>query len=166
MRQDLDTLKQEVEQALAAHGFVVFRGEYRANEGLGEIYWDTESQPQPLEFLQAAAALDVKLLVFHERRMTALMREEATEKLEAAQLPRDEYREMERTIRKLKDFDGFTCSLQLSFDFANNTYLYETRTSWYDEFLKLLDDLDDAFEGGEDGPEDEPGPLGGYFSHN
>lgn len=165
MRQDLDTLKQEVETGLKEHDFVVFRGMFRGGEGLGEIYWDTDRYPQPHEFLRAASTLGVKVMVFHDRALTAQMLGEAIEKLEALQMPRDEYREMERSIRKLEGYEGFTCSLQISFDFENNTYLYEARTSWYEEFLSLLDDLDDALDAG-GAPEDEPGPLGGYFSNN
>ena len=165
MRQDLDTLKQEVESGLKGHGFVVFRGQFRGGEGLGEIYWDSDRYPQPHDFLEAAATLGVKVMVFHDRVLTDSMLTEAVEKLDALQMPRDEYREMERSIRKLEGYAGFTCSLQLSFDYENNTYLYEARTSWYEEFLSLLDDLDDALDAA-DGPPDEPGPLGGYFSNN
>jgi hypothetical protein len=164
MRQDLDTLKTEIEQSLGKHGFAVFRGQYRGGEGIGEIYWDSARYPQPQDFLEAAAKLDVKVIVFHDRTLTADMLSEALEKLEAAQLPREEYREIERGIAKLKGFEDFTCSLQLSFDFDHNTYLFEARTKWYEEFLILLDDLDDTIDAG--GEDDEPGPMGGYFSHN
>lgn len=164
MRQDLDTLKTEIEQSLDQHKFAVFRGQFRGGEGIGEIYWDSDRYPHAQDFLDAAAKLDVKVVVFHDRTFTADMLSETVEKLDAAQLPRDEHREIERSIRKLRGFDGFTCSLQLSFDFDHNTYIFEARTKWYEEFLALLDDLDAAIDASED--DDESGPVGGYYSHN
>lgn len=164
MRQDLDTLKTEIEQSLAHYGFVVFRGHFRGGEGIAEIYWDAERYPQAVDFLDAASKLGAKVIVFHDRVLTAEMLSEALEKLEAVQMPREDYRDVERTIAKLKGFEGFTCSLQLSFDFESNTYFYEVRTKWYEQFLGILDDLDDALDSTEEG--DEPGPMGGYFSNN
>ncbi len=166
MRQDLDTLKNEIEQSLARHGFVVFRGHFRGGEGLGEIYWDSARYPQASDFLEAASRLGAKMIVVHDRALTSAMLVEAMENLDAAELPRDEHREIERSISKLGGFEGFTCSLQLSFDFERTTYLYEARTKWYEEFLTLLDDLDAAIDVGGEGDDEEPGPIGGYFSNN
>lgn len=162
MRQDLDTLKQEIEQAVAQSGLSVYRGQFRSTEGVGEIFWDSEHYPDPRGFLDVASQLGVKLVVFHHSVLTERMLADAAQKLEDAQMTRDEQREAERTLRKLGGYEGFTCSLQLSFDFEQRTYFYEARTQWFEEFLNLLDSLDDAI--GE--REDEHGSLGGYFSNN
>lgn len=164
MRQDLDTLRKEIEQLLASYDFAVFRGQFRAPEGLGEVYWDVEEHAEPKEFLDAATKLDIKLICFHSRVFTEEMISEALEKLEAVQMPRDEYRETERAVRKLEAYEGFTCGLQLSFDYQNNTYLFEANAGWYDEFLSILDSLDDALD--HEGEEQDPGPLGGFYSNN
>jgi hypothetical protein len=37
------------------------------------------------------------------------------------------------------------------------------RTDWYEEFLDILDQIDEAFAAG---TEEDGGPMGGYFSRN
>jgi hypothetical protein len=100
--------------------------------------------------------------VYHYREFGPQTIEEAFEKLEAAGLPRERHREIDRELKRLKGYEGFTSAIELSFDFDGRTYLFELTAPWYDEYLDLLDDLDDSIEMNE-----EPPPMGGgYFSQN
>ncbi len=161
MKQDLDSLKREIEHQLHDGGYIVFHARSRFSEDFSPILWDSALRPNPAEFFETALSVGVKLIVFHHREFGAQVLEEAFEKLEAADLPRERNREVERELKRLKDFEGFTCVIELSFDFDGRTYLYEATAPWYDQYLDLLDDLDDAVEMGE-----EPPPMSGYFSQN
>ena len=161
MRQDLDNLKRDIERQLQDGAYVVFHARSRFTDEAVPILWDASLHPDPGEFLETALSIGVKLVVFHHRDFPANIVEEAIEKLEAAELPRDRHREMERELRRLKGYEGFTSAIELSFDFDGRTYLYEATALWYDEYLDLLDDLDDAIEMTEGPP-----PMGGYFSQN
>jgi hypothetical protein len=161
MRQDLDNVKREIEKQLRDGAYVVFHARSRFSDDASPILWDTGMKPNPAEFLETALSIGVKLIVFHHREFGPEILEEAFEKLEAAALPRERQREVERELKRLKTYEGFTSAIELSFDFDGRTYLYEATATWYDEYLDLLDDLDDAMDTGE-----EPPPMSGYFSHN
>jgi hypothetical protein len=162
MRKELDTLKTEIERALEDSGFVVFHGIPRLAPPPSLVHWDTERNEDPGMFLDTARKLDVKLVVFHHRSFSREMISRAQETLENCETSRDAQREYERTLKKLSAYEGFTCSLEISFDYQNNTYLYEVMTPWYEEFLEMLDEMEDLQEG----LTDDPGPLGGYYSNN
>ncbi|MEZ5401987.1 MAG: hypothetical protein R2729_20105 [Bryobacteraceae bacterium] len=165
MRQDLDAVKTEIEQALTELGLVVFRGASRHDDAMPmAVFWDAKAYPSPRAFLETAATLDVKPVVFHHRVCTAEMIEEAMERVEAAPLPLEERREFERDLRRLKGYAGFTAAIELSFDYDGNTYFYELTASWYDEIERIVDETELAGNP-YDGDDDESGPLG-YFSHN
>ena len=67
-------------------------------------------------------------------------------------------------LRQLEAYEGFTCSLQLSFALENRVYLFELHTEWFDALADILGELETALEESED--EEEQGPLGRYFSNN
>ncbi len=161
MRQDLDNLKLDIERQLQEGAFVVYYARSRFNEQNPPILWDANVRQNPSDFLETALSVGVKLIVFHHREFGPHVLDEAVEKLEASDLAREKHREMERELKRLKGYEGFTSAIELSFDFDGRTYLYEATAAWYDEYLDLLDDLDDAMEMGE-----EPPPLSGYFSQN
>jgi len=161
MRQDIDNLKRDIERLLDEGAYVVYYARSRFTDDAPPILWDTNLRPNPAEFLETALSIGVKLIVFHHREFGPGILEEAFEKLEAADLARERYREVERELKRLKGYEGFTSAVELSFDFDGRTYLYEATAQWYDEYLDLLDDLDEVMEMGE-----EPPPLGGYFSQN
>lgn len=165
MRQDLDTLCAEIEKDLATRPFAVFRGHHRALENRPQVDWDVAKWPDFREFLACAEKLGTRLLVFSNQKLTEHLLDQARERLDGADLSRDDYREFERTFSKLRAYEGFTSSLELSFDFESITYIFHISTPWYDELLDMIDDLDDAIEhaAAEEGGE---GPMGGYFSQN
>lgn len=164
-RQDLDTLCGEVERELDASGLVIFRGFNRGMESRPQVDWDVAQEPDFRRFLVCAKKLDVGLLVFSAQKMGSGLLDRAEEQLEAAELPKEEYREYERTLRKLRDYEGFVSSIELSFDYRDVTYIYHVSTSWYDELLDVMNDLDEMADG--IGDEDsESGPMSGYYSQN
>ncbi len=66
-------------------------------------------------------------------------------------------------MRQLRAYEGFTCSVELSFTLEGRIYLYESHTEWYAALNEILAELD-AASGNEDEAED--GSMGGYFSNN
>ena len=165
MRNDLDTLKNEIEAALAGTDFVVFHGYGREVDPPAPVRWDVEHYPDPTAFLAVAQKAGARIIVFHHREFVRGSVEEALEDLQSADLARDEQRDLERRLRKLHDYEGFTCSIELSFHADGVIYLYDTTTAWFDEFVSVIDQLEDALDSVDDDNGSEPGPLG-YFSKN
>ncbi|MBM3795041.1 MAG: hypothetical protein FJW31_13445 [Acidobacteria bacterium] len=163
MRQDLDNLRKEIDRLLRDGAYVVYHSRSRVDETMMPILWDTERHPDPSEFLDTALSIGVKLVVYHYREMTEQVLEDGFEKLEAAGLPRDRHRELERELKRLKGYVGFTSDIELSFDFDRQTYMYEATAPWYNDFLNVLDELDEIFQMGGEEP---PSMGGGYFSQN
>jgi hypothetical protein len=162
MKLDLDALKTEVLEHLEAEGFVVFHGYSRLAESDSFVAWDTDRFPDYRSFVAAAKRAGVKLIVYHFREFTAAHIEEASERLEDSEMSMDERRPIERRLKALQGYEGFTCALELSFDFENRVYLFSLRSEWYEEYLDLLEEIDAAF-GDED---DEDDSIGGYYSRN
>jgi hypothetical protein len=167
MQQNLDTLKDEIAVALDQGGFAVFHGGGRTVDPGNCVRWDVDQYPDPHTFLDTARKADAKMVVFHHRRFSAVDVDDALEDLETADLSREERRDFERRLRPLREYDGFTCLVELSFTIGGIWYVFQTATPWYDDFLSVITDIRDTLDAMEDddgGP--SPGPLGGYFSHN
>ena len=164
MRQDLDTLLEEVEKTLKAKSFTVFRGQSRGLDTRPQVEWDVEARPDFHEFLTVAESLGVRLIVVQQSKLDPELIETALERLEVAEVPANERREYQRDLERLRGYDGFSCSLQLSFDYNGLTYLYELFTPWYTELLDIAEELDAAIE--EHVRQSQQGPIGGYYSQN
>jgi hypothetical protein len=164
MKLDLDHLKVEIEEHLKAQGFVIFHGHSRIAGSTPIVYWDTDRCPDYKDFLEVASQSDVRLIVFHSREFTQGHIDDAMERLEAAELPRDDQRPLERRLTALRDYEGFTCHLELSFDHQGRVYYFSLRTEWYEDLLDLLDEIDASYPDEEE--EEGEGPMGGYFSRN
>lgn len=164
IRQDLDTLCAEVERDLAKRPFAIFRGHHRALENRSQVDWDVIKSPDFRDYLACAERLGIRLLVFSHQKLTSQLLDQVRERLDTADLSREDARDFERTLKKLRGYEGFTSSLELSFDFESITYIFHISTPWYDELLDMIEDLDDAIE--QTGNEDDAGPMGGYFSQN
>jgi len=162
MRPNLDSLAEEIQQHLEAEHFVVFRSQSRATDDNATVYWDTATEADFRKFLECALQLGVRLVHFHARTFQAEHREEAQELMEDCHLSRDEKRELMRRISELSIYEGFTCAVELSFDFDRKVYLYEMQTDWYEEWQDILDELE--MSGGEDAG--EGGNFGGFYSNN
>lgn len=163
MSANLDTLKNEIQEYLAREGFNVFHGHSRGADSLPMVYWDCEAHPDYREFLDVARTAGVGLIVFHQRELSAEMIDDALDRLEAAPMNRDDYRLTEDRLEELRRYEGFTCAIELSFDYSGRVYVFERRTPWFDELADIMDEMDFGGGDGEDGGED---PMGGYFSKN
>jgi hypothetical protein len=165
MKTNLDTLKDEVEKYLVEQGFNVFYGQSRLLDSLPIIYWDCDSYPDFRKYLAVAKSAEAKLVVFHHHEFTPDNIDDALDRLEAAGMPPEESRTIERRLKELRKYEGFTCALELSFDYQGRIYVFDLCTEWYDELSDILEEID-MFSLDEDEDEDNEGHIGGYFSQN
>lgn len=163
MALDLETLRLELQTSLDELGIAVFYGYSRMTDTLGHVYWDTDTHPDPREFLQVGQRAGAKLFVFHHQSLSQSELDEASEYLDDAELTREERRQYENRIRELQVYEGFTCALELSFEIDGRVYIYELSTDWYQALTELIAELEAVASEAED--EDE-GPITGYFSKN
>ena len=161
---NLDTLKAEIERYLEEQGFAIFRGFPRMLDSLPLVYWDCDNYPDYKAFLDTAKAADVHLVVYHQHEFSVEQVDSALERLEEIELPRDDHRVMERRLKEMRVYDGFTCALELSFDHQGRIYVFDLRTEWYDELTDILDDIHMLTS--EPDQEDDDTPMSGYFSKN
>jgi hypothetical protein len=164
MSTNLDTLKDEVERYLAEQGFNVFFGHSRLLDTLPIVYWDCDRYPDFRKYLGVARTAEAKLVVFHSREFTRNVIDDALDRLEAAGMAQDESRPLERRLKELRKYEGFTCALELSFDYEGRIYVFDLTTDWYDELSDIQEEID--LNSIDDDDEDEEGPLGSYFSQN
>lgn len=168
MQPDLDKLKTQLQPELESRGFVVFHGLSRANEESGVVMWDTAQRPDHTEFLDCAAKLGVKIIVVNTRELDKSALDDVHDELESLDLPPSERRDLERRLKALRPYTGFTATIELSFDYNGATYLYQVNSEFMTEFLAVMGEVDDGvFSGGsfEDDDPDSP-PGGGFFSRN
>lgn len=164
MALNLDALKDEILAYLQAEGFTVFHGFTRQLDELPCVYWDTINRPDYRAFLEAARQVGAKLIVFQARPFMAEMVDRALADLKRANLSREEERNFERQLRKFRDYEGFTCAVELSFDYQSRVYLFSLEAEWYEDYLELTDRIEAAIP--EEEQEDEEDSMGGYFSRN
>ena len=160
---NLDTLKTDMDAHLKANGFVVFYGSSRGFVERPVMDWDVERYPDFKDFLAVAQQLGVKMVVFNHREFTSSVIDRALEELQDASYEYEDQREVERRLRELRMYDGFTCALEISFDYQAMSYAFELRTEWYTELNEMLDELDMFPDEDEDDSND---PLSGYYSKN
>lgn len=165
MKLNLDVLKTEILEYMESRQLVTYYGLSRSLDQLPiVVLWDTDQHPDYKQFITAAEAVGAKMIVYHTRQFSADFVDQALDDLEGYISEPDDRRSIERRLRELRAYDGFTCSIELGFDHGTRIYIYELRTEWYDEFSDLIEEID-TFSGMEDTEEDE-GPIGGYFSKN
>jgi hypothetical protein len=160
---NLDELKTEVLEFLGAQGFVVFHGYSRLSDADSFVAWDTERRPDYREFLQTAKDAGIKLIVYHFREFNRGHIDEATERLEDADINPEEQLTIERRLRDFRAYEGFTCALELSFEFQARVYVFSLRSDWYEEYLDLLEDIDATLPDEDEGEDDS---IGGFYSRN
>jgi hypothetical protein len=161
MKPNLDTLKTEIEHYVEESGLAVFYGYSRALESTSAVYWDCDQYPDYKRFVQAARTAGARVLVFHQRTFMPEQVDDALEELTACTLAREEYREFEQRLTKLRAYDGFVCAIELSFDHEGRVFLFDLRTDWYDELTEILDEIQVLTADTDDDP-----TMGGYFSKN
>lgn len=165
MKPNLDTIKKEIQEYLSTQSIAVFRGIVADLHRQGLVLWDVLREPDFRKFVECGRQIGVRMMLLSYGELDPAMIEEAMEKLSETDMPRDEQRAIERRLKELKPFAGFTCSVELSFEFQNRFYLYDLRTEWYEELLELMDQIDLSVSDGEL-DEDEDDSMGNYFSRN
>lgn len=164
MTKNLDSIKEEIPLYATEKGLDLFHAAHFPLDARDTIIWDTLKFPDYHGFIDIAAKLDVKFLIYQTREFESEMVDEALSRLESSELPKEESRAFSRRLRELRVYEGFTCLIELFFDKDAQSYLYGLRTDWYNEFLDILDEIDDSEPDMED--DDDPGPMGEYFSRN
>ena len=164
MKQNLDVLKTEIREHLEGRKLAIFHGYSRAMDSMPMVFWDTHRYPDYKQFLDTAEAAGTKMMVLHAREFSALLVDNALDQLEDGDFLPEDRRAVERRLRDLRAYDGFTCAIELSFDQNGRVYMFELRTEWYDEFSELLDEIDSSIPDPDD--EGDEGTIGGYFSKN
>ncbi|MFB3779329.1 MAG: hypothetical protein ACE141_17055 [Bryobacteraceae bacterium] len=164
MKANLDVLKNEIPAQIAEEGLVLFQGCCRNGQARPVAYWDTRRRPDFPSFLATARQAGVKLVVFHCLEFVREMVDDALDSLEDCDLPADERRSLERRLREMLSYQGFTCVLEVSYDYDGRTYVYEIQADWFGEFHQILDQIDGYAS--EDQEEDEDESMGDYFSRN
>lgn len=163
MKLNLDTLKEEILDHLRSEGFVVFHGYSRLAGSDSFVSWDTDGHPDFREFLLAARQAGVKLVVFHQRLFGPEMLEDARERLEMADLTEAERRTVGRRLSEFEPYEGFTCVLELSFDYQGRVYIFHLSAEWFEDYEDLMEEIEAAVE---EEPEEGDESLGGYYSSN
>ena len=165
MRLNLDTLRHEIEQHLESRGLAVFRSYPRTDSesSLAEaVFWDSENYPDYREFVEAACAAGVRMVSLYAREFTSDIVETALSHLSETDFDRDEKRAFDTRLSEIQAYEGFTCQIELSFDHAQRTYVFELRTDWFDELNDLVERIEYSYQD-EEGDEN---PLSGYYSNN
>jgi len=166
MKQNLDTLKGEILEQLAAQGFTVFHGYCRLGDGQNAMCWDTARYPDFRQYLDTARQAGVKLVTFYHREFERDAVEDAIDRLGDCEMPSDERKMFDLRLEELRRYAGFTCVLELSFACQGQVHTYSLQAPWYEDFLALSDDIDIYLPAGEEGEGEDEGPIGGYFSRN
>jgi hypothetical protein len=164
MRPNLDTLRREIEQHLESRGMAVFRSYPRADSEsslTGAIFWDSENHPDYREFVEAASAAGVRMLTLYAREFSADIIESTLVQLSDTELEREERRALDARLNEMRAYQVFTCQVELSFDHAQRTYVFDVRTDWFDELNDLVERIEDSYQ-----DEGDENPLSGYYSNN
>lgn len=163
---NLETLKTEIEEYLAASGFAIFHSYSGGLDGVPVISWDTERYPDYRLFLDTAQKAGQNLILFGSRELEEDEVAEAADALEAAELTPAERREFEKRLRDAKRRVGSVCALELAFDHSSHLYVYEVQPDWYEEFLDTSEELSALVPMTEDIEGDDHDGLGGFYSNN
>ncbi len=163
MKPNLDTLRSEIEHYLEEMGMAVYYGYSRALEATPCTLWDCDQHPDYKQFVHAAKAAGVQLMVFHQLGFSTDQIDDALEQLTACDLPHEEYREFEVQLTNVRAYDGFVCAIELSFDYQGRVFLFNLRADWYKDLCEILDEIQ-ILGGAPDNDDDTP--ISGYFSRN
>lgn len=164
MKTNLDALKSEIPAELAKRGLIIFHSYSVGLSQMPELKWDARKYGDYKPFLDVAQELGAKLVAFHHHELDSDLVESTIDDLPSAGLDFDDVQTYERRLRELSVYEGFVCSIELSFDAAGVRYIFAITAPWYDDLMSILDELDLS----EDmiGDEDEDEPYGGYYSKN
>lgn len=166
MKINLDSVRGEIETYLTKNGFLLFHGFSRRVGDMPEVEWDSNQYPDYKRFLNVARELGVRLIVMHHREFDSEVIDHALEELPATGYEYDEQATLERRLRELNVYDGFTCAVEISFEHQATLYVFELRTEWYNELNEILEELDLGIGVESSSDDEDESPLGGYYSKN
>ena len=167
MTYNLDILKQELPDYIAAEGFAVFRGQPGSFEAVPNMFWDTEAHPEYQAYLNVAKVSGARVIIFAHREFEAEEIGEALDQMQDCDLSHEQQRSMERSLIDLRAYVGITCSLEMAFDHQGRLYVYELVTDWFQTYLDLSDLLISTASSDLSGDDDEAdSSFGGYYSKN
>jgi len=156
---NLDTLRSEIQDYVETRGMALFQGFSRA-EDIPAVYWDVNAHPDFRDFVNVAEKAGARLITMFANEFSSDVVEDAEQRLES--LPREERRELESRLRKIRGYTGFICQIELSFDLAPRVYVFDLHTDWYEDLNDILDQIEEA-----ESEDEDDTPLGGsYFSKN
>ena len=140
----------------------MFYGHARSLDSIPTVHWDCHEHPDFREFIQAARAAGVKLVIFSQREFASEQIDDALEQLSECDLPREDFRDFEQRLKTMRAYDGFVCEIELSFDYEGRMFLFDLRTDWYQELTDVMEEIEvlTAVEDNDDTS------MGGYFSKN
>lgn len=161
MKLNLDNVRAEIETYLETHGIAVFHGFSGSYDDSCAVWWDTEQHPDYRGFLAVAESAGVRLVTLHAEQFQDDVIDEALERLSHSTLAGSDRTSIERRLREMRRYDGFTCQIELSFDHPPRVYVFDLRTDWFQELSDVLDEIDEATE---DEPHLPEPPA--YFSKN
>ena len=166
MQLNLNSLRAQIEDHLQSRGIAIFQSLPRAGDLSSTIYWDTNRYPDFTAFLAAADAAGVRMVTLFARELDDEMIEDTLGQLSELDIDRDEQRSMERRLKEMRAYTGFTCEIELSFDIDSRVYVFDLQTDWYSDLQDLIDQVDEMMDT-EDDDEQNDIPLGGgYFPRN
>jgi hypothetical protein len=160
MQLNLETVRAEIQEYLEARAIAVFHAFPGIEDDSPVVQWDTEHYPDYHAFLAVAESAGIKLVALHANEFHDDVLDETQKRLAESTLSGAERTAMERRLREMRRYDGYTCQIELSFDLPTRVYVFDLRTEWFQELSDMLDQIDQASEGPE-----LPGPPG-YFSKN
>jgi hypothetical protein len=160
MKLNLDSVRTEIQEYLESRGMAVFQAFPGVDEDAPVVQWDTEHYPDYHAFLAVAETAGVKLVALHANEFHDDVIDETQKRLAESTIAGGDRSAMERRLREMRRYEGYTCQIELSFDLPPRIYVFDLRTEWFQELSDMLDQIDEA----SDEP-DLPGPSG-YFSKN
>ena len=165
---NLNALRQEIAQHVTSRGMVAFESDLRSVETHQAVYWNLDREPDYKRFVAAAEASGARLVTIFSRDLHADLLESLQERVEDLPIEPAERRSLERRVRELRAYEGFTGHIELSFDLAGRDYIFDLRAEWYDEIEELMDEMAAAADQSEDDDDDDASgePMTPYFSRN
>jgi hypothetical protein len=160
MKLNLESVRAEIQEHLESRGIAVFHAFPGIDEEAPVVHWDTDHHPDYRVFLAVAESAGVKMVALHANEFDSEVLDETQRRLTESNMAGSERAAIERRLREMRRYDGYTCQIELSFDLAPRIYVFDLRTEWFQELSDMLDQID----GASDAP-DIPGPPG-YFSKN
>jgi hypothetical protein len=163
MSLNLEALREEIPLYVESIGMQIFHGYSRLFDEAEIIEWDTRRLPEYQRFVDLAKKLGIGLIHFCPREFSTHRVDALIGDLEELELSREKRRALEKRLQEFRSYDGFTCAIELTFDYEGAIYAFEIETPW----MKDLNEIEDEI-GLFDRPlgSDDDGPIGGYFHRN